>query len=48
MDYIKAGDYKIRFRKGSATIQGTIDINTLLRRIKFYVMLINMLFLYYI
>ena len=48
MDYIKAGDHKIRFGKGSATVQGTIDINTPLRRIKFYVVPINMPFLYYI
>jgi hypothetical protein len=48
INYINTRNYYIQFSKGSAIIQGTITINILLKPIIFYIILANMLFLYYI
>jgi hypothetical protein len=48
INYTNIRNYYIRFGKGLATIQGTITINILLRPITFYIILANILFLYYI
>jgi hypothetical protein len=42
------GNHKIRFGKGLAVAKGTVDVETPLGRITFYVVPINTLFLYYI
>jgi len=43
-----AGDYRIRFGKGSIIVKGTVTVETPLRPITFYIILENILFLYYI
>ena len=48
INYINTKNYYIRFGKGLAIAQGTIIINILLRLIIFYIILANILFLYYI
>jgi len=48
IDCINTRKYYIRFGKGLATIQGIITINILLKPIIFYIILANILFLYYI
>jgi len=48
INYTNTKNYYIRFGKRSATAQGTITINILLRPIIFYIVLANILFLYYI
>jgi hypothetical protein len=46
---LRASKHKIRFKKGDLIIsQGTVNINTLLNTIIFYVLFINILFLFYI
>ncbi len=39
---------KIKFRKGKAIVKGFIQVLTLISTIKFYVILINTLFLLYL
>ena len=48
INYINTKNYYIRFGKGLAIIQRTITINILLGPITFYIVLANILFLYYI
>ena len=41
-----AGDYRIRFGKGSIIVKGTVTVETPLRPITFYIILENTPFLY--
>jgi len=48
INYTNTRNYYIWFGKGLVTTQGIITINILLGPIMFYIMLANILFLYYI
>jgi hypothetical protein len=46
---LRAGEYKIRFRKGdSVASRGTVDVSTLFSTITFHVLPTNTPFLFYI
>ncbi len=46
LDTTTAGKHKIKFGKGEAVSQGTINVNTLIRLITFYVVPANTPFLF--
>ena len=48
LDRTVARDHRIRFKKGSIITKGIVTVETPLRPITFYIILENILFLYYI